>query len=282
VKALLLAAVSLALAQEDPGLDPDELALPDDEPVEYDSDFGYDPDVGVGETIVVTDEYEVKRRQQAMINELRRLGYKEKKDRNGRTVYVSDVPWEPKVIVDDDGWMILRRRMVVLTDPDLPDSWWFSDTPLEYLTCVVAPHMCVRLGGMVISKRKLAHKKEAVVEATEDELQAWGDALAGAALQDRLYEELPAQLDAVWLEGVTPEGEQLPTHGERRAWILELWLNRTDNPWGDAAREAIEAYMEFVIQASPAPYTAAEISAANARRKCQRELVLTVPLANGP
>ena len=61
---------------------------------------------------------------------------------------------------------------------------------------------------------------------------------------------------------------------DRRAWILELWLYQADTPWGDAAREAIEAYMEYIIQASETPYLAEEIALENTACTCQRELVL--------
>lgn len=270
---LLTALLPAALAQ---GLDTGEYAVPGEEAFERDGLFDYEPeyDGPVGETIVVTDEAEVKRRQAELVESLEGLGYEKKRGRDGRTVYVTDTPWEPKVIVDDDGWMIMRRRPVVLTDPDLPDHWWFSDTPVEYLTCVVAPHLCVRLGGLVISPKKLGHKKAAVVMASEDELRAWGDAIADHALSERLYEGLPEELDRIWYEGVTADGLTLGAPEQRRAHILELWISRTDNRWGDAARGAIEAYMEYVIQESPHPYTAAEIEAANARRTCQRALVL--------
>jgi len=271
---LLLTALLLPAQAQDPGLDAEELALPDDEAFERDGLFEYEG--LVGDTIVVTDEAEVKRRQQEVINELRDLGYKAKRDRNGRTVYVHDVPWKPKVIMDDDGWMVLKRRRVVLTDPDLPDHWWFSDTPVEYITCVVAPHLCIRMGGMFISERKLMHHKAAVVNTTQDEMREWGDAIADHSLTERIYTELPEQLDQVWYQGVGPEGEVLTSWEERRRWILDLWVTRTDNHWGDATREAIEGYMIYVIQDSNEPYTAAEVDDANARKTCLRELVLPV------
>lgn len=277
---LLLTVLLPAALAQDTGLDTGDLALPGDERFERDGLFDFE--VPEGETIIVTDEAEVRRRQEQLVESLEELGYKKKRGRDGRTVYVTDTPWEPKVIVDDDGWMIMRRRPIVLTDPDLPEHWWFSDTPLEYLSCVVAPQLCVRLGGLVVSKKKLGHKKSAVVAASEDELRAWGDAIADRALSQRIYEELPAELDRIWYEGVSAEGEPIGGPRERRARILELWLSRTDNRWGDAARGAIEAYMEFVIQESGEPYTAEEIEAANARRTCRRALVLPVAVADEP
>ncbi len=276
---LLTALLPAALAR-DTGLDTEDLALPGDEAFERDGLFDFE--VPEGETIIVTDEAEVRRRQEQLVESLEELGYKKKRGRDGRTVYVTDTPWEPKVIVDDDGWMIIRRRPIVLTDPDLPDHWWFSDTPLEYLSCVVAPQLCVRLGGLVISKKKLGHRKAAVVAASEDELRAWGDAIADRALSQRIYEELPAELDRIWYEGVGADGEPIGGPRERRERILELWLSRTDNRWGDAARGAIEAYMEFVIQESGEPYTAEEIEAANARRTCRRPLVLPAAVDGEP
>jgi len=274
---LLLTALLTPGFAQDPGLDADELALPDEGSFERDGLFEYEGPVG--ETIVVTDEAEVRRRQEAFVKELKSLGYKAKRDKDGRTVYVSETPWKPKVIVDDDGWMVLKRRPIVFTDPDLPDHWWFSDTPIEYVTCVVAPHLCIRMGGLVISKKKLTHHKAAVVNSTQAEMTEWGDAIADHALSERIYTEIPEQLDQVWYEGIGPEGQALASWEERRGWILELWMSRTDNRWGDAARESIEGYMIYVIQDSQTPYSAEEIAAANARRKCRRELVL--PTAEG-
>jgi len=274
---VLLLGLSGPVFADDAGLDEDEMALPDEGTFERDGLFEFDGPMG--ETIIVTDEAEVHRRQQEFVNELRNLGYKEKKGKDGRTVYVSETPWKPKVIVDDDGWMVLKRRPIVLTDPDLPEHWWFSDTPVEYVTCVVAPHLCIRMGGLVISKRKLTHHKAAVVNATQDEMTEWGDAIADHSLSERLYTELPDQLDLLWYEGKAPDGQMLASWEERRAWILDLWVTRTDNQWGDAARDALEGYMTYVIQDSMNPYTAQEIADANARKTCLRVLVL--PLREG-
>jgi len=262
----LLTLIALA---DDTGLSPEETALPDDGELVEDRIFM----LPEGETIIVTDESEVAAARLELTEALTRSGYEKKRARGGRTVYVAEAPWKPKVIVDEDGWMLMRRRPVVLTRPDLPDVW-FADTPLEYLTCVVAPPLCVRIGGLVISDRKLNHRKAEIMAHAGDELNAWSEAKASLYAQTRLFEELPAALDTVWYEGLTPEGESLPGVAERKAWILELWMTRTDNDWGDAARGVVEDFMAYVIQASNEPFTEAEIAAANARRTCRRELHL--------
>ena len=134
--------------------------------VEYDGMF-----IGatVGDVMIV-DEAALKRARHEVTEALEAHGYDKKRRRGDRTVYVSETAWKAKVIVDDDGWMIMRRRGVVLQAPDLPSHWWFSDTPLEYLTCVVAPHLCVKVGGLLVSKRRLQAQKGRVVEAMQDEL----------------------------------------------------------------------------------------------------------------
>ena len=258
----------LALA-DDTGLSPEEMALPDDGALVEDRIFM----VPEGETIIVTDEAEVAAARQELTEALAIGGYQKKRSRDGRTIYVAEAPWKPKVVVDEEGWMIMRRRPVVFTKPDLPDSW-FADTPLEYLTCVIAPPLCVRIGGAVISERKLNHRKAEVVAHVGDELTAWSDAKAGLYAQARLFEEIPNALDRVWYEGLTPEDEPLPELVDRKAWVLDLWMTRADNDWGDAARGVVEDFMAYVVQSSNAPFTAQEIAAANARRTCARELVL--------
>lgn len=252
----------VALAQDTGLLSPEETARFDDAPEPSETD------ILIGQEILVVDDLEVKRRRQEVINQLDELGYEQKRRKDGRTVLVDPVPYHPKVIIDDDGWMYTKRRPVVLTRPDFPDAWW-GDTPLELLTCVVAPYACVRLGGLVISKRKYAHHKELVITATQDEMAAFGDAIAAKAVQDKMYGGLPVQLDGIWLDGVGVEGEALPSPEERKAAILGMWADRTCTEYGAAIRQQIEAYLIYVIQMSATPLTDDEVVAANTACTCE-------------
>ena len=65
---------------------------------------------------------------------------------------------------------------------------------------------------------------------------------------------------------------------DRRQLLLEYWDSRVDSPEGDLARMAVEAFMRGVVMQSDTPFTDAEIAAMNARRTCQRMLVLTGPV----
>lgn len=251
----------VALAQDTGLLSPEETARFDDAPEPSETD------ILIGEEILVVDELEIQRRRQEVIDELGELGYEQKRRRDGRTVLVDPVPYHPKVVIDDDGWMYTRRRPVVLTRPDFPDMWW-GDTPLELLTCAVAPYACVRIGGLVISKRKYAHHKEVVIEATEDEMAAFADAIAAKAVQDKMYGGLPEQLDRIWLEGVGVAGEALPTPEDRKRAILAMWADRTCTEYGEAIRQQIEAYLVYVIQMSTTPLTFDEVAVANEACTC--------------
>jgi len=134
---------------------------------------------------------------------------------------------------------------------------------------VVAPYLCVRIGGAVISRRKYAHHKEVVIAATQDELASFGDAIAAKAVQERMYEDLPVQLDRIWLEGLGEDGERFHTPAERRAAILGIWADRTCTEYGAAVRQQIEAYLIYVIQMSAWPLTDAEVAGANEGCRCE-------------
>ena len=246
---MLLLLTTLAFAQatpEAPELDEDETAL-----------AGHVPRAApqAGMEITVYGEMEVGKARKALNQQLIDLGYVPRQSKGGRTVYVHEDGWRQKLVVDDDGHVYFRQR---------------------------APHFAnqagvkFNFGSIPRNPRLKLQDKEQALVASQDELVRYGDALAGEALLVRLYEEVPDLLDAIWLEGKHLEqpGLTLPDAVSRRKAILQFWISRTDNPYGDAVREVVEAYMVYVINDSSEPFTDEEIAWANATRRCERPLVL--------
>lgn len=275
----LLWLVPFAIAQSDPDpvlpasdggeLSAEELATVEEEEIV--------PDHGLGTPhleVIVSDQA-VQQAKKAVEQDLEAMGYERKRRRGSFTIYDHPTNWKPRVLVHDDGFIVIRRQPPKIQRPDIPGAWWDKHSAANWLPCLTVPTLCVRVGGMVIAPRKLAHQKEAVVEATEDDMRAFVDALTMEALYNRIYEDLPTELDSLWLDGRDPnDGRTLSSFEERRAAILALWTSRTDNEYGDAVREAIELYMVYVVQVSDHPFTDEEIARVNATRTCQRELVL--------
>jgi hypothetical protein len=223
------------------------------------------------ETIYVEDQAVLRARAEVGLS-LRELGYERKTVRHGREIYVNEDPWKPQVLVDDDGWMLVRRAPPSFGKPDLPGIW---SGPLGYLVCLAAPTSCIHIGGWIVTKRRLQWQEYAVVEQSRDSMERYQEAVIARNLRLRTGEELPALLEALWERGEHPAGgPPLPTPAARRAALLDLWATRTCNEWGDEVREVVRLYLQYEVQASTTPFTAEEIAAANARRSCEQELVI--------
>ena len=223
------------------------------------------------EEIVVSDHAVIKAREQVGLA-LRDLGYHKKRTRNGREIYANDAHWKPWVVVDDDGWMIVKRAPISFSKPELRGIW---NGPLGYIVCVVNPTACVHVGGLVVSKRKLAWQKQAVVEGVGPAMDRYEEALVLRALSQRMGEEIPEALDALWLQGQALQGQAVLADWEaRRQALLEFWVSRNDNDWGFQARQAVRDFIAYEVQESPHPFPPAEIEAANARRGWGEPLVV--------
>ncbi len=226
--------------------------------------------------IIVHGELEVQQAKKALNQQLVDLGYTPRRRSDGRTVYIHQDGWRQKLIMDDDGYVYFRQRPPHVTGP--PETGLvYDDWPiLPWTTCVFFPPACVNIGSVPRNHRLKLKDKERTLVASQDELVRYADALAGEALADRLYEEVPDLLDAIWLEGRHLEQPELalPDASSRRQAILEFWISRTDNSYGDAVREVVEAYMVYVVNDSSEPFTEEEIAWANATRRCERALVL--------
>lgn len=247
-----------AWAQETPGPPPD--APPQVEPDEP-------PD----ETIYVYDHLVAQRKDEVEFA-LRDLGYRRVRSSDGREVFVNEVAWKPQIVFDDDGWMRVKRGPVQVGKPELPGIW---KGPLGYAVCVVAPTSCIRVGGLVISQKKLQWHKTEVLESIQPAMAAYEEAVVERAMATRTGQEVPEALDALWERGVPFTGNvPLPDPDQRKAALLGFWLERADNTYGDRVRVVVEDYLNEVVQYSATPVTPQEVAQVNARRTCQRELVL--------
>jgi len=242
--------------------------LPDEPP------GALEPELDEPDEIFYVDDQDVIRTRAELGLALRDLGYQRKRTRNGREIYVNEVPWKPQVVVDDDGWMVVRRAPPSFGKPDLPGIW---DGPLGYLVCVANPTACVHIGGWVISERKLAWHKEAVVTHTVPTMDRYEDALVDRAFHHRTGQEIPEGLILLWEQGIPLEGDViLETHAQRRAALVTFWESRNCNTWGRAARTVARDFMQYEVQDSDHPFTVAEIDAANGNPHCQEPLEVHV------
>lgn len=188
--------------------------------------WGEDGTPTPGEQIIV-DEREAELRREAVIQRLRLLGYR--MGRRGRG-YTSFSPrhvtksdrWKPSVLLYDEGFVVLE-------------------------------------GGAM--KHAGLRKRTEVVEGIEPEMRAWRVAIQVLALEHRLWEELPAELDAIWHDTTTAPHV-------RRAAVLAYWTSRTCTPEGQAVRDAIRTYIVEEVQTSAWPVTDAEAQRASAENEC--------------
>lgn len=263
---LLLAA--FALAEDPPAPDP---AAPAPAPVPAPSaappPTTPESDEPVDATVEVWGDSRVARARAALFQALRDEGYRKGVHRDDETIFRSYTPWEPRVVVNDDGWVSVKREPPRVHPPG--ESFSDQGSRASYLWCVIMPTACVSIGGWMVSPRKLNAAKAEVLDATHDEVKALNDAVARFYLARRVNNDIPADLERIWAADLPAE--------QRRALVLEYWDSRVDTADGDEARRAVEAFMRGVVMQSDTPYTDAEIAEANAHRSCQRELVLKGP-----
>ena len=203
------------------------------------------------EEVIVFGQIQVETARQQVIADLKAEGYTNIKKKDGRTILKNETIYRGKVVLYDDGWYEHRRQGVQGSTPD----GWLKDNapPLAWMPCVLAPHQCFRVGGVVISPRKLQHVKTDTQRAIDRDLVALSDALADLNVE-RTVNDLPDRLEACWELGVPliSEGE-LVTEQERLDEILRFLDSRTDNEWGRRVAAATEAYIRGVIQHELAP-----------------------------
>jgi hypothetical protein len=226
------------------------------------------------EEIIVFGELEIARRRAELEADLRDLGYREVKTKDGRTIFRPEVAWHPTVVIHDEGYVILKRSPVRV------EPWVQGRTKLTWLSCLPPfTPMCLRIGGQIVSPRKLTPKKGYVAEAIDPRVRQWRAAIVSDAMGRRLGEDIPDMLESIWSLGVMPgqEGAEPMSVTERRAALLAFWSGRACTPEGAQARAIVEDFLSFVVQDSPHPVTAEEQARASAESYCGMTLVLDSP-----
>lgn len=231
------------------------------------------------EEIVVHAQRELEEARRQVEEKLEEAGYDRVIERDGKTIYRHADVFKGQVVVDDDGWVRFERQPIRLDPPDLGKR---ENTVGDWMGCLLWPTACIKTGGQVISKSKLNHYERRVFDHVQGDIEAWNARIADVATT-RKVAELPARLEALWEHGEPLQGDgHVATHAERRRAILEYWGSRTDTPWGEEVREAVEAFCRGVVQRSEHPFTEAEIAAFNATSRAARPFTLERRSEGGP
>jgi hypothetical protein len=225
-----------------------------------------------GTTIDVWGEAAVQRTRGELYQALEDEGYRKGVHRNDRVIFRPDMPAHPRVIVHDDGWVYLRREPPRLHSPG--KSFTDEGSPAAYLWCVLAPTSCVSVGGWVISKRKYHDMGGRILDETHPYVIANNEAVARREMARRVNVDIPSDLATIWALELPP--------ADRRRLLFEYWDTRNDNPSGDEARRAIEAFILGVVQQSPDAFSPAEIAALNGSRHCEREFLAVARVSETP
>jgi hypothetical protein len=234
------------------------------------------------EEMIVTSDTEIAERRQAVVNNLKALGYRKKKGKDGRTTFSPAVAWKPTVIMDDDAYIVLKRTPIRIDPPGDRGNM------LRYLWCLppfTITKACIQTGGWMIGKRKLAHAKETVVRATDYELRMWRATLIAKSMDKRVNTEVPALLASIWERGQPdgPQGLKLTSPAERRSAIFKLWSSRACTPEGERVRGVVADFVHYEVQRSATPASPAEIANANADNRCESlDLSPSPPPLDGP
>ena len=225
-----------------------------------------------GDEIVVYGERRVKQARDKLLSDLQHLGYRTLIDKGDRVVLKHETSWKGKVVVYDDGYLDLRRQGVKGT---MPDTFFRDASPLVgWVPCLIVPTACVKVGGVVVSKRKLEHVEARTLRAVQPAVHDLNARMADLATDHKL-EALPQALEACWDDGVPLMGDgPLPTAEARREHLLAFWASRTDTVWGERVREQVEAFLRGVVQRSAFALDAAQLQAFNERSPAGRPLEL--------
>jgi hypothetical protein len=194
------------------------------------------------EEIVVIGEVELRHARAALESALASEGYQLRRTRNGRDIFVSATDWRPKVVVDRDGWLLIRRRGLVITDPS--GAVPIDGNALRYAGCVVQPTRCMSTRGLTMSRRRMLGERGRVFAAMEDSVRVWLDALGRHAHEQRITVQLPAELTQIWHRGIDLDGTALASPVAREEALHRLWASRAHTPWGDEAAGVIERFVQ--------------------------------------
>ncbi len=244
---------------------------------ESESDDGERVEAPAAIEVVVYGEILVEQARQQLERDLAEAGYEKAKSKEGKVIYRHDDVWKGEIHLYDDGWFRTKRQKVKFEPIEMP--WAEKGSPLAIAGCVVYSFLCFRPGGALVSERKFRAQETRLVQHIHEDSEEWADRISDLAT-DRKIEDLPTRMEDLWANG-TPllKPGKLETKEERRQALLAYWDSRTNTPWGEMVRQAVEAFCRGVVQHSDDPFTAAEIAAFNDRRRAIRPFSLSKPLA---
>lgn len=211
-------------------------------------------DPPVSEEVIVRPEPKEAREQ--VVLALSEMGYQPRRTKDGRDVFVSATPWKPRVYIDRDGWMYMRRRPCLLTDAS-GRAAGSGGSFVDHAVCLLNPLACVHCRGQIALTKIVDAEKDRVAAAVRDELEVYAESIADEALEHKLAWTLPAELSAIWED----DGRTWP---ERRSALLEIWRNRTCTEWGDRARHVVSVWLAVHVQRSDEPFTDDELAGVEA------------------
>ena len=263
VSSLLLLS-SLALASSEP---PATAVVDDTAPEKSNQSTADEADEAdeANEEMIVLGQLQVARTRQMVVTKLQRMGYAEVKRKNGRSILRHRAAYKPTVILDDDGWVSLKRSPLKIDPPGKKSN------KLRYLWCLppftITP-ACIKPGGQLISRRKLSGHKERVVKQITPYLREWKGAVITHSMDARLSKEIPDLLDEIWEQGQAGDGPFLESHAQRRAAIFDFWANRSCVKEGGLAREVARDFIVEIIQNSATPASRSELRKTNKLQRC--------------
>lgn len=226
--------------------------------------------------VIVHGDLRVEAARREVIEQLRDEGYTDIKDMGDYMRLRNDAVWKGEIRVYDDGWVHMKRQPVRFIAIGTP--WAAEGSPGAWIGCVFYAFACVKPGGQLLSRNKLEGVKGRVLGEVDPEAREFADAVADRET-DAVIETLPARLEALWRDGTPLSEGDLPadTYALRKDAILLYWETRTDTPWGDRVRLAVEAFVRGEVQGSDHAFTPDEVAAFNGRRTCTRALDLESP-----
>lgn len=218
-------------------------------------------------TVDVLADPAVARARAQLFQDLKDEGYRKGDHRNERTTFKSYVPYHPRVIVHDDGWVYLQREPPRIHVPGRT----FADqgAPANYLWCILAPTACVSIGGWMIGPRKYQALEGDILDSLHTDVTTLNEAVARKQLELRVNNDIPADCERIWAQDL-PEAS-------RRRLLYTFWDTRLDTTDGDYARQAIMAFIKGVVMQSGTPFTPAEIETMNTQRHCTMVFDPTIP-----
>lgn len=219
----------------------------------------------------------VERARDAVEQQIVDLGYDRVKDRGDRTVFRASTAWKGKVVLTDEGTLLVRRTGPRFREMEPIPGTRFRPYPL----CLVVPTACLSMGAWTVSDRRWGQIEDRVADATATPLSEMSAAMADRSVQHTV-EMLPDRLEDLWTTGAPlGAGPPLASAAERRAALFVFWDTRTENEWGAQVREVVVSFVLGRVQASNDPFTPEEMATFQANRRSLHEFPFPLPAA-GP